>query len=503
MTRGGHREIEGKIIELVEQAIIVTDVDGVVTFMNPFAERLYGWEASDAVGRSVLDVTVPEVSREQAVEIMGTLRGGKSWSGEFQVQRRGGTRFTAAVTDTPVCDEQGQLSAIIGVSTDVTERRRAEDALHASQARFRALADEAPVGFFEVDVEGRLVYLNRMGQKILGLSREAALGKGWHDAIHPEDRERVLREWNGAIAASKVFASEYRLGRPDGQSVLVQGYARALRERGGRISGYIGAILDITGTRALQTQVALGSRLAAIGTLVTGAARTIGGRLAGSLSDQRLVLKVARALRKRLQGGDPLDRLTEVHVIDELIQALVTAQEGGQRIARLVKDLAIFADSAPGRIRVRLFDIVNQAMHWLPASVAETTAVQVEKDGALEVRASAGQIEQVVVNLVSNAAKASPPGKGSVVLLRMGPGAPGMARLEVIDRGTGIDPAILERIFEPHLRTRDGGEGMGLGLAVSHAIVTAHGGTLTVESVVGEGSTFRVELPAAVAEPAT
>jgi two-component system cell cycle sensor histidine kinase/response regulator CckA len=105
-----------------------------------------------------------------------------------------------------------------------------------------------------------------------------------------------------------------------------------------------------------------------------------------------------------------------------------------------------------------------------------------------------------VVNLVTNAAKATPEGTRGAIVIRVGPGEPGMARLEVIDHGHGIDPAVLPRIFEPFFTTSDVGQGTGLGLSICHAIVVGHGGTLTVTSEVGKGSTFRVELPAAPPE---
>jgi len=139
-------------------------------------------------------------------------------------------------------------------------------------------------------------------------------------------------------------------------------------------------------------------------------------------------------------------------------------------------------------------------MQWLPATVAHRATVTVDDLGAPDVVAAAGQIEQVLVNLVTNAANATPPGKRDVIRIRLGPGAPGMARLEVTDHGSGISPTTLRRIFEPFFTTRPVGKGTGLGLAICHAIVTAHGGTLTVETEVGRGSTFRVELPAAPAD---
>ena len=114
--------------------------------------------------------------------------------------------------------------------------------------------------------------------------------------------------------------------------------------------------------------------------------------------------------------------------------------------------------------------------------------------------ASPGQIEQVVVNLVTNAANATPEGMRGTILIRAGVGDSGAARLEVVDHGKGMDPAVMARIFEPFFTTRDLGKGMGLGLSICHAIVTNHGGTLTATSEAGKGSTFRVELPAATAE---
>jgi signal transduction histidine kinase len=125
--------------------------------------------------------------------------------------------------------------------------------------------------------------------------------------------------------------------------------------------------------------------------------------------------------------------------------------------------------------------------------------IRVEDGRAPPVVASGGQIEQVVVNLITNAAKATPSGQRGEILVRTGPGNPGMTRIEIVDHGSGIAPEIRDRIFEPFFTTRRVGigRGAGLGLAICHAIISDHGGTITVESEVGKGSTFRLELPAA------
>ena len=152
------------------------------------------------------------------------------------------------------------------------------------------------------------------------------------------------------------------------------------------------------------------------------------------------------------------------------------------------------------RERVRLMDVVDLAMRWLPAAINQTATVTVENGGAPDVVATAGQITQVVVNLVTNAAKATPEGTRGAIVIRVEPGTPGMARLEVVDQGSGIEPDALTHIFDPFFTTSDVGKGTGLGLSICFAIVIGHGGTLTVRSEVGKGSTFRVELPAAIAE---
>ena len=141
-------------------------------------------------------------------------------------------------------------------------------------------------------------------------------------------------------------------------------------------------------------------------------------------------------------------------------------------------------------------------MRWLPASIARTATVQVEERGGPEVLASRGQVAQVILNLVINAAKATRNGEKGKIVVRTGSGEAGTAYVEVIDDGVGISPAVIDRIFDPFFTTRAAGEGRGsgLGLAISRSIVEAHGGTITVASELGKGSTFRVELPAAPAE---
>ncbi|MBZ0243740.1 MAG: PAS domain S-box protein, partial [Bacteroidales bacterium] len=120
---------QANLLEAVEQAVIVTNQDGIINYWNPFAEKLYGWFANEVIGRNIVDVNVPQLSQDQASGIMTQLRAGKSWAGEFQVQKRDGTVFTAFVANTPIVNAAGELTAIIGISTDITERKKIENSL--------------------------------------------------------------------------------------------------------------------------------------------------------------------------------------------------------------------------------------------------------------------------------------------------------------------------------------------------------------------------------------
>jgi PAS domain S-box-containing protein len=382
------------------------------------------------------------------------------------------------------------------------ERRKAEEALAANEAKYRGLFNSLMDGFVVVGMDGVIRESNEQYRKMLGYSAEELAPRTYKDLTperwHPVDA-RIVAEQVLPRGYSEVYEKEYR--RKDGTTFPVELRTFLLKEDGLPVAMWA-IVRDVTDVRAIQMKLAVAGRMAALGTLVSGVAHEINNPLSAEMADQGVALEVVREVRERLRGDSPIDRGAEGRALDGVVEALEDAQEAGARIARIVKDLTVFGRPDAKRQRARLMDIVDGAMRWLPATVARSVAIQVENAGAPDIVASAGQIEQILVNLVTNAAKATPEGQRDTVVVRVGPGQPGMARVEVIDHGIGIDPAIRNHIFDPFFTTRPAGpeRGTGLGLAISQSIVTAHGGTITVESEVGKGSTFRVELPAAPAE---
>ncbi|MBA3474441.1 MAG: PAS domain S-box protein [Rubrobacter sp.] len=243
---------QAQLLDAVGQAVIATDVEGNIVFWNRFAETLYGWSAEEVMGRPVTDVVMSEDQQERADEIMSELKADRSWSGEFVVRRRDGTTFPAMVTDAPVYDERGNLTGIIGISTDITERKRAEEErerLLASEQETRERAsnilESISDAFFAVDREWRYTYINeralRRVQRAKGeeITCEELLGKNvWElfpehmDTVFGQKYHEALREqktvyFEGYSSATDTWYEVYVYPSEEGLAV----YSRDITER--------------------------------------------------------------------------------------------------------------------------------------------------------------------------------------------------------------------------------------------------------------------------------
>jgi PAS domain S-box-containing protein len=459
-------------------APILAHRNGFIEYANPAALRLVGASRPESiVGRSVLDFVPPEL-RDVLRERLALLAEGRAVDPvELEVIRADGTK--RVVTSSSAAFDDGQGRAIQTVFTDITELKRTEERLRQSEQRYRDLIERLPDASI-LERDGRIESANLAAGRLFGADRiERILGRATADLMLPTGAWAPQGQVDSGLAGEAVQRTEVRIRGLDGVERVAEA-ARALvdDERG---KAFHVLLHDVTAAREMEARLQASLRLAALGTLVAGVAHEVNNPLAALLMSLECV-------------GEDLGRLGASQGTGEL---LARARAEAEQIASIVKELNVVGRPGAPRSRVGLAAAVDLAISWLGPSVGEKVDLRVEVAADQEVVASEGQLAQVFANLVANAVKSIPAGRGGRVLVRLGPGSPGMARIDVDDDGEGMPPEILAHMFEPFFSTRRVGEGPGLGLWVSHAIVTTHGGTITATSEVGKGSTFRVELPAA------
>jgi PAS domain S-box-containing protein len=308
--------------------------------------------------------------------------------------------------------------------------------------------------------------------------------------VHPEDRNRVIEAMRSSEQGIKPVPLEYRIIRPDGQTRWVYREAQVLFSEGrpvGRISTY----KDITDQRAaerhaaeLEAQLRHSQKLEALGNLAGGIAHDLNNTLVPILALSKLAMK----------------RFPEGSADYKDLDAIASA---GGHARDLVKQVLAFSRKEQTvKRKVDLAALVGEALKMLRASLPATIRIVEAIEAVPPINADPTQLNQVVMNLVTNAAQAIGDRLGTVTVT-VAPAAEAAVRFSVADTGCGIEAADLDRVFEPFFTTKQVGQGTGLGLAVVHGIVTGHGGRIECRSKRGEGSEFMVTLPVAGSDGAS
>ena len=387
---------------------------------------------------------------------------------------------------TPICDEDGRCTNLVGTVHDVTERRQAEERL-ATQA---ALLEKAKDAIIVRDLDGVVHFWNHGAERLYGWSRGEAVDRSVAELIYrdrgplDEAHRRLVEngEWSGEIAQVT------KAGRP----LVVEGSWTLLRDDQGRPRSVLAINSDVTEKKRLEAQVVRIQRLESLGTQA--------GCIAHDFNNVLTVIASGAEIARRALSPDhpAYDPLTEV------MQATAHGTE-------LTRQILTFSRQHELRRQVVKLDLViAEALGLLRATIPRTVRINTRFDAqAPEVLADATQIHQIVINLGRNAAQAMG-GKGSLEV-RVQPAvlerplatdsavlaAGCYAALIVSDTGAGMDDATRERIFDPFFTTKAAGEGTGLGLSVVHGIVKSHDGGIVVRSAPGDGAEFTLYLPAA------
>ena len=488
------RESEEKFRTLVESSLVGVYIiqDGRFVYTNPAMSKMYHYTAAEFMAMpSVLDTVAPEDHQAVMDNIRKRIDGeAESIKYDFTAVKRNGERVRVEVFGSRT-SYHGR-PAVIGTAEDVTERKNAEERLRHSEERYRSLFEESIDAIYVTTPAGKFLDINTAGVKLFGFdSRDELLAlenvKELYD--NPEERERTkqIMETDGFMRDNLITVR-----RKDGIRLIVQDSATVLRDADGKPIAYRGILRDVTEKRKLEEQLLQSQKLESLGQLTSGIAHDFNNVLGGIIGFTELAL----------------GKIGEDHPVNGYLMRIYGLAD---RAAKITKQLLAFARRQILMPReLNLNELIGDILELLKRLLGEQIQVRFIPGAELKtILADPSQVEQVVLNLSVNAGDAMEHG-GKLTIetantrldefycrthTNVRPGE--YAVITVSDTGTGMDQVTLERIFEPFYTTKEIGKGTGLGLSVVHGIIRQHGGTISVYSEKGKGTTFKVYFPAA------
>jgi two-component system CheB/CheR fusion protein len=467
-----------------EDAIFSMSLDGAITSWNPGAERLYGFTEEEIAGRNIRAL-VPRERLEEVEDVTRTVARGTPLEGlDLLRLGRDGTLLDTSVSVSPIRNRRGEVVAASVVARDVAALTRARRDLEERESRIRLILDSAAEGIFGLDRSGRISFCNAACVRKLGYERPEALVGRELGILLPEPApegppHRIL----AALAEGRAqHADDEDFATAEGELMAVEWWSHPVR-KDGQIDGAVVTFIDVSERRraeaALRTEVERREAFLAM----------LSHELRNPLS---AILTATKVL-----GSDTSDPSSSMRARD-----VVTRQ--AQHMARLLDDLLDVSRITQGTISIErkdfdLRDALNMALEAIqPEFDALGLRLDVElPEAPMPVSGDPARFQQVFGNLLSNAARYAPAGSRAVVRGRL---EDDQAVVEVEDEGDGIDPDMLEEIFELFVQTEQGiarsRGGLGVGLALVRRLVELHGGTVRAKSDgPGTGSTFEVRVP--------
>lgn len=381
------------------------------------------------------------------------------------------------------------------LTDEIEERRSIANALRESEEKYRDLVEDINDVIFSTDQNGIVTYISPAVKSSLGYDPQEIIGESFVNYIHEDDHTMVLENFAG-ILAGQINPTEYRIRTKTNEYRWVRSSSRVIMKED-QIAGIRGSFTDITEKKKLEEELRQSAKMESIGRLAGGIAHDFNNILGIIVGNTEL------AMDDVPEWNPARDNLKEIRI-------------AAMRARDVVKQILSFSRKSPHEMKpVRISSIVKESLKLLRSSIPMTIEIQQDISSELDtVRADPTQINQVLINLCTNAAHAMR-NKGGVLEVALenvtlnedtlndyNDLAPGKyVKLTVSDTGQGMDPRVVERIFEPYFTTKAVGEGSGLGLAVVHGIVKSHGGDILANSEPEKGTTMHVLFPVIEREP--
>jgi two-component system cell cycle sensor histidine kinase/response regulator CckA len=489
------KEIEKEItllahaIKSISDCVSITDMEDKILYVNNAFLKTYGYQEDELIGKNISIVRSDKNSPEIVKQILAATKLG-GWEGELINKRKDGSEFYVRLSTSVVRDTKGSPIALIGVSTDITEKKKAEEEIKSLHQQYERFFLEDLTGDYISTPEGKIITCNPAFIRMFGFANmEEALATNMATLFHShEERARLLSRLQ---REKKLEYIEIEMMKRDGTPIYIVANIIGRFDKDDHLIEIQGYLFDDTKRRQLEEGLRHAQKLESLGTLASGIAHDFNNVLGIILGHATLLERVHANPEKFAQSIDAITSAT-------------------QRGASLVKQMLTFARKTevvfqPLELNILVKEVAKMLRETFPKTIEVETSITKDLP---PINGDPTQIHQILLNLCVNARDAMPKG-GTLTITTEIIDAHQIATkfpnlnsqryilLSVTDTGIGMDKATLNRIFEPFFTTKAPGFGTGLGLSVVHGIVSSHGGFIDVKSSLGKGTTFYVYLPAA------
>lgn len=493
------------IVESIQEGYFELDLAGNFTFVNPSLCRMVGGRPEEVLGLNNRDYTTPETARRMYAMFNRIYQTGEPVQIEdYEVLTRDGRRLVFELSAYLLRDALGKPSGFAGVAREITERWDARQKIKESEARYRAIFENTGTAMSIIGADTTILMVNRKFVELSGYLKEELEGKlSWTSLVHPDDLSWMEKYHHARRKNREAVPKQYEFRFVTKQEETRQILLSIDMIPGSRDS--VASLLDITelieaqaAQESLHRQLLQAQKMEAMGTLAGGIAHDFNNILQG-------ITGLLQGLEKKCEHmSGAICTCTRKNESFAKVFSLI------ERGSQLVKGLLTFSrkDSAEFE-KIDINQVLEETELIVRRTLPKEIALQVELEEKQPlVQGNATQLQQVLLNLVTNARDAIAPGSKGLIaiktrstslgkegreILGLDPGE--YLELDVSDTGQGISPAELPHIFDPFYTTKDVGQGTGLGLALAYGIIKAHQGTIKCYSDPGVGTSFKIYLP--------